>query len=324
MPIKPNTLDTLRFALELLKRIPRNTKISAPELHRQLQDAGWQRDLRTVQRQLEELSQTFDIERDDRSKPYGYQWKQQAKGLALPGLTEHESLLLALAHAHLRNLLPARVMRSMEPFFEQARAQLAPRPDQPLAARQAKAWLNKVRVVSTSMPLIAPELKAGVLEAVSEALYQDRWLEVSYRNSASKTTQSRVMPLGLAQQGPRLYLVCRFDGYDNERSLAMHRILSATPTGLPFERPKSFDLEKYDDDGRFGFGEGKRIKLRIRIQRGAGLHLLESPVSRDQTHKDLGDWLEISATVVASERLKWWLRGFGPAVEVLSPTKILR
>jgi hypothetical protein len=71
---KPSTLETLRFTLEMLKRIPRARKISAPELHDELAAAGFERELRTVQRQLDELSQHFDIERDDRSKPYGYQW----------------------------------------------------------------------------------------------------------------------------------------------------------------------------------------------------------------------------------------------------------
>ena len=74
----------------------------------------------------------------------------------------------------------------------------------------------------------------------------------------------------LAQQGPRLYLVCRFDGYDNERSLALNRISSAAVSTLGFERPKDFDLQKYDADGRFGFGEGKRISLKFRIKRAAG------------------------------------------------------
>jgi hypothetical protein len=109
---KASTLETLRFTLELLKRIPRTHKVSAPELYRQLSDAGLERDLRTVQRQLDELAQHFDIERDSRSKPYGYQWKPAARGLSLPGLNEKESLLLTLAQQHLRNLLPAEVLAS--------------------------------------------------------------------------------------------------------------------------------------------------------------------------------------------------------------------
>ena len=123
------------------------------------------------------------------------------------------------------------------------------------------------------------------------------------------------MPLGLAQQGPRLYLVCRYRAYDNERSLALHRILSAEMSTIVFDRPKEFDLKKYDDDGRFGFGNGKKVKLTFCIQRSAGFHLLESPLSADQKVVEHQDGkLEIAATVVDSSMLEWWLRGFGERI----------
>lgn len=122
------------------------------------------------------------------------------------------------------------------------------------------------------------------------------------------------MPLGLAQQGPRLYLVCRYAGYDNERSLALHRILSAKATTIPFDRPKDFNLAAYDNDGRFGFGEGRCICLTFRISKDAGFHLTETPLSKDQTVTEAEDHYEICATVVDSAQLDWWLRGFGEEV----------
>lgn len=57
-----------------------------------------------------------------------------------------------------------------------------------------------------------------MFDAVSEALYYNRWLNIDYSNAHGTRRQVEVMPLGLAQQGSRLYLVCRFKGYDNERS----------------------------------------------------------------------------------------------------------
>ena len=74
MPQRPDTLETVLLAVELLRRIPRGRKITASELHRQLKDAGIERSERTIQRQLEMLSSHFEIERDERSKPYGYRW----------------------------------------------------------------------------------------------------------------------------------------------------------------------------------------------------------------------------------------------------------
>lgn len=311
MAKRPDTLETALLAIELLRRIPRGRKVTASELHRQLRDAGIDRDLRTIQRQLDMLSGHFEIERDDRSKPYGYRWLQQAKALAVPNLTPQEALLLQLAEEHLKNLLPTRLMKSMEGFFGQARRNLGP----DSSARLEREWPGKVRVVATSQPLLPPRIVPGAFEVVSEALYSNRWLHLDYRNSGGKQSRVEVMPLGLVQQGPRLYLVCRYRGYDNERNLALHRILSAEMSTLTFDRPKDFNLKKYDDDGRFGFGEGERIRLTFRIERDAGLHLLESPLSNDQQVVELEDGeLEIMATVVDSAMLEWWLRGFGSAI----------
>ena len=314
MAKRPDTFETVLLALELLRRIPRNRKISASELFEQLASTGVERNLRTIQRQLEMLSKHFEIERDERNKPYGYRWKERARGLALPMLSEHESLLLTLAERQLRSQLPGSLMKSMEGFFAQARSNLGPQS----SAKREREWLSKVRVVSETQPLLPPKIKPGIFEEVSNALYANRWLKLDYKNAAGKGTSSaEVMPLGLAQQGPRLYLVCRFKGYDNERSLALHRIISAKASTIAFERPKDFDLQKYDDDGQFGFGKGRRIRLTFRIKKSAGAHLLETPLSTDQEVTDLGDWYEIKATVVDTAQLQWWLGGFGDNVNAV-------
>ena len=318
MPKRPDTFETVMLALELLRRIPRNHKISASELHKQLTQAGITRELRTVQRQLEMLVEHFDIECDDRSKPYGYRWKERAKGMSLQVLSEQESLLLMLAEQHLKNLLPSPLMKSMESFFIQARSSLGQAGDSKLE----RQWLSKVRVVSETQRLLPPKVLPGVLEDVSQALYANKLLNLEYRNASGAHTKAEVMPLGLAQQGPRMYLVCRFNGFDNERSLALHRIVSTKVSTLTFERPKDFDLQKYDDDRRFGFGNGKKIRLFFTIDKLAGNHLLETPLSLDQSVKDMGEQLRISATVVDSDQLDWWLRGFGDQVRGVRKTAL--
>lgn len=311
MTNQQSSQDVLLFNLELLRRIPRHARVTARELHEQLQAAGFKRDLRTVQRQLDLLSQHFDLERDDSSKPYGYRWLPHAKGLSIPSLTVQESLLLKLAEEQLRYLLPASLMRSMEGFFKQATATLVSS-EAPLLERQ---WRKKVRVVSTSQPLLPPPVDQAVFDTVSEALYRNRWLSLDYRNAQQTLrTGQRVMPLGLAQQGARLYLVCRYHGYDNERSLAINRIQAARMLVDGFVRPRLFDLQRYDEDGRFGFGEGERIRLAFSISKQAGYHLLESPLSEDQVIQELEDGYRVTAIVVDSLMLKQWLLGFGENV----------
>lgn len=318
MPKRPDTRETVLLALELLKRIPRLRKVSARELHEQL-PADLSRDLRTVQRQLDMLAGSFDIERDDSSKPFGYRWKEHGAGLSLPTLTEQESLMLALAEEYLRNLLPTSLMKSMSGFFSQAQRRLQSQG----SPQREREWLGKVRFVSETQPLLPPRIAPGVFDVVSQALYANRWLTLDYRNAEKLRSKIKVMPLGLAQQGPRLYLVCRYEGFDNERSLAMHRISKAEMSTVEFQRPRGFNLKSYDNDGRFGFGEGKRVQLVFRIDKGAGHHLLETPLSTDQQITETEEVFEVTATVVESEQLKWWLRGFGDAVTVREPRGLI-
>jgi predicted DNA-binding transcriptional regulator YafY len=318
MAKRPGGIETVLFTLELLRHIPRSRKVSAAELHEQLSSGGYDRDIRTIQRQLKTLSEHFPIELDEKSKPFGYRWAKDAKGLALPVLSEQESLLLQLAEQQLRNLLPDSLMKSLKSLFRQARANLSG--ESPGGAKRDKEWLSKVRVISTTLPLIAPDLKPGVFEHVSNALYGNRWLTLNYRSFNSKTATCEVMPLGLAQQGPRLYLVCRYRGFDNERTLAMHRILSAKALTLTFERPREFDFVTYEADGRFSYGEGRRVRLSFLIEQDMAMILQESPLSADQVVRDVDGKFRITATVVESILLDRWLLAYSPEISKLRRT----
>lgn len=92
MAKRSNTVETVRLAIELLRRIPRIGMVTAAELHRQLADAGIDRDLRTIQRQLKLLSEHFDIERGERGLTYGYRWLKGGAALELPQMTSQQPL----------------------------------------------------------------------------------------------------------------------------------------------------------------------------------------------------------------------------------------
>jgi predicted DNA-binding transcriptional regulator YafY len=310
MAKRASTQETLALAFELLKRIPISHKVTASELHEQLNQVGIERDIRSIQRNLEMLCEHFDIDKDDRSKPYGYSWIKGSKGLSLAQLTPQESLLLSLAEDYLSKLLPASVFSSLSGFFEEANRNLEPHSTN----NKESDWLKKVRVVSETQPLLPPKVDPDVFKNVSEALYHDRLLNLDYHNSKKEQRSALVMPLGLAQQGSRLYLVCRFDGYDNERSLALHRIQKASVSTYSFDHPKEFKLSQYDADGRFGFGEGEKCYLQFCISKKEGFHLLETPVSEDQQIDECPDHFKVAATVIDSKQLERWLRGFGESV----------
>ncbi|AMO56237.1 hypothetical protein EZMO1_2122 [Endozoicomonas montiporae CL-33] len=313
MSKRSSAMDTSLLMLEMLKRIPKNRWITAKELQQQLSDAGFERDIRTIQRHLNNLagSSQFNIILNDLGHPYGYRWGKHSEGFTTSSLSTQESLILRMAEEYLKNLLPSNLMASMSGFFEEANRNINQAPD----LQKESEWLSKVIVTPESQPLLPPQLQEGVFEQVSHALYNNCWLQISYTNAEGINKGAQVMPLGLAQQGPRMYMVCRYRGFQDDRALALHRIEQARAMTLTFDRPEDFDLKQFDAERRFTYGRGEKVKLSFSIQKDAGLHILESRLSEDQEHIDKGDWYDISATVVKSAQLKWWLNTFDDRIK---------
>lgn len=303
-------LDNALLILEILRRIPRRNYTTSAHLREQVVAAGYEVTLRTVQRHLDAICSRFAIECDTRGKPFGYRWLEGTEGLKLPLLTASEALLLQLAKSEVSQLLPARALVSMAPLFATAHRELEATP----APQVERRWLKKVQRIPESQPLLAPKIAAGVFEAVSDALYRECKLRIHYRSAQAQRKTATIWPLGLVQQGVRLYLVCRFEGYDNERILALPRIVQAVACVESFPWPSGFDLADYCSGGDFGVSHGRNIRLRFCIDKACGQHLLETPLAADQTTCDLGDALEIKATVVETELLHRWLRGWGEKV----------
>ena len=306
----PKMLETLAFALQLLRKIPRTPSyINAQDLTRALEGEGIQRTKRSVERVLKRLTQENFIECDDTTKPYRFSHFQGSSGFWLADMSYNDALLIHLAEKQLKYLLPPALTTSMNPFFKQAQEKL-------LGSDNSKAskWLEKVDFVSPSQPLHAPEIRPGIFETVSRCLFNDQKLDIHYRNRHDKKRSFTVNPIALVQCGAVLYLVVTFDGADELAQLALHRIINAKSSNFQSTRPKNFQLKQYIDDAKFGFGEGERVRLTFDIVRGAGFHLTESRLSEDQTVEEFDDEYRISATVVDSLQLRSWLLSFGDEI----------
>ena len=313
MKEKEDNSSAIKIRLEILTLIPkRPKKISSTEIYQKLTALGYQRTERSIQRALTDLCEQFDqLECDDRAKPYAYCWKEKSVGLNLPMLNEAQSLVLRLAQQQLKLLLPHNVMASMEGFFTQANENLAYDADK----KAAKEWLKKVAVAPTSQPLIPAKCSMEIFDQISSALYHNKMLKITYRNQANETHEAWVKPLAFVQQGASNYLVAQYEGQSDYRHLALHRFLAAEASTLSFDRPADFSLKKHMDDQRFGFGQGNKIRLRFKIEKAAGFHLTETPLSEDQHIELQGDYYQVEATVVESAMLDWWLAKFGEQIQ---------
>ncbi|MCI7353534.1 MAG: WYL domain-containing protein [[Actinobacillus] rossii] len=305
-------LETARLIIQILNYIPKNRKITVSELFELLKDNGFERDKRTIQRTLKSICDNFDVECDDRSRPYGFRWKEQSKGLSLPLLTEQQSLVLMLAERQLGNLLPSNIMDSMKPFFEQAKSQLI----YDNKGKLANQWLDKVDVVPMNLPQLPAPIDTQIFNQVSIALYRNHYLNIEYRNTVNKIHKAQVMPLALVHQEGRTYLLVRYPEFGDEiKHLALHRFLSAEISTMTFERPRDFNLKKYKNEGHFYYGKGQKVKLTFCIEKWHGFYLLETPLSEDQVVlEETEDYYKFQVTVIDSMLLDWWIAKFGEEI----------
>jgi predicted DNA-binding transcriptional regulator YafY len=311
--------DTLLRQWELLRSIPRAPrKIDVASLVTKLQTAGYKTTKRSIQRDLNLLSSVFPLICDDRSQTYGWSWSADAPTFDLPAMDGPTALTLRLIEQFIPTLLPPTIRNHLAPQFERARAVLRANHDNAL-----RQWADCVRVVPREMPLLAPKFNNDAVRTIYDALLAGHRVAADYRSRANDTDEVKtyeVNPLGLVVRGNLLYLVCTLWDYQDIRQLALHRVLTASPTDKPVTRPDGFNLDQYIQSGEFQYPVGPPIQLKAKFSRGAAAHLVETPLSDDQIIESVdADYVCVTATVLDSAQLDWWLLGFGSSVLVLEP-----
>lgn len=318
MPAKPDSHQTLLRQWDMLRHIPRHpAKATASEIASRLVENGYQVTKRTVERDLVAMSAVFPLLADERSTPYGWSWAAKAAPLDVPQLTPTQALALVLVQEHLAALLPGAVSRDLEPYFRMARQRLSDE----ATGGAGRRWVERVRIVPPTQPLRAPRVDPAVHTNVTDALLRDLKLSIAYRGrGATREKAAVISPLGLVQRGPVLYLAVAYDGFEDVRTLALHRMSRAEVLSERSEPPAGFDLGRHVGSGVLDFGSGEHIKLVALFDDDAALHLAESPLSDDQAITPAGkDLVHLSATVADTPQLRWWLLGFAGRVEVIEP-----
>ena len=308
------TRNTLARQWELLKLLPtRGSGKTAKEIAETLAEAGFVVSKRQVERDLIDLQEVFGLQCNDASIPYGWRWGSAP--VELPGVTLAEALSLQIVEETLKPLLPGSVLRTIQPRFEQAKVKLAALAEQNPAA----TWANKVMSVPPTLPMLPPVVDEELLELVQSALLNNEQLDVVYLGFSNEPKELRLHPLGLVVRGAVTYLVATAFDYTDVRLYAVHRFQSAGRIYETAKRPKGFKLAQYVDEGALQFGKGGVLKLVARIDAVLAKYLTETPLSANQKLKPLDGGFELSASVVDSWQLHWWILSRAGSIEVISP-----
>ncbi|WP_262966432.1 helix-turn-helix transcriptional regulator [Methylobacter psychrophilus] len=314
--------DPLLRQWEMLKLIPRERKITVKELKNKLEGLGFSVSRRTLERDLDRLSIPFTLEVDSRSKPYGWRYALNMQPCNIPGLTSSEALTLVLLETYLKTLLPVAITDNLAGQFSAARQFFS------VEHTDSKLhdWLKKVKVLTPGQPLLSPIIDPHIQRTVNQALMQGLQLEMDYlaaNASQAKRFQS-VHLQGLVQYGSVIYLVTTINDHNDLRLLVLHRIKKITLKNEPLRNLDGFNLQAYIDKGGFGFGKSSQVITLIAIfKNGVGLHLVETPLAKDQQIGRLDDnKLQITAEVLDTPQLLRWLSSHGADVEVLGPANL--
>ncbi|QEI07903.1 WYL domain-containing protein [Pigmentiphaga aceris] len=110
----------------------------------------------------------------------------------------------------------------------------------------------------------------------------------------------------------------------NPTMYRLDRVSAAETLNQHFEYPADFSLATYvDTERKFDFYPEGQIKLVLRFKAHAAQSVLDGKIAPDQTIKrNNNGTTTVRATVTLSDKLRWWIRAFGPGVEVLSPRKL--
>lgn len=278
---------------------------------------------KTVQRMLTKLEETRHVESVRHGRALYWHKLEGAQGLG-GGKGSMMNFDDALALQTLRRFssrqIPTLVAQSLTHLFDAADRRLALSNND--VERSYTQWSGKVAVESGAFALKVPDIDAANFSTITRALFHERKLKIVYRPRSNPTNETwqQVLPLGLVEVGGTVYLIAGREGKPNPTMYRVNRVQHAEISLESFVYPATFKLETYVKEQRqFDFLVEGTVPVALRFTAGAGDHLLETPICDDQTHIVEGDRLEVRGVVALSLRLRWWLRSFGPNVEILEP-----
>ncbi|NLD14058.1 MAG: WYL domain-containing protein [Gammaproteobacteria bacterium] len=313
--------SSIRLLL-ILKHIPREPSfINSHQLLDILKDCGHAVSLRTIQRDLQSLSQYFPLIQTAPTGPgkegLGWAFAKDSKNVSFPVLGGPAALAVVMAIEYLETLLPVNVLGYLKPYREEALQLLAE-----IDHGKLHSWTNKVRVAPQQLQL-APQIDSQSLQGIYLALLENKQIRATYKGKPDRI----IHPYGLAQQGDSLYLICRFFEFDDIRVTALQRYSKVEVLDKEVRSFPDFKIDDYLNQGIMQWlpAEQKIIKMVLRVNQWLSQFLEERPLTEQQKiEPDGGEspFAVVEATLQDSTLLRRWLLSHSNDLEILQPAEL--
>ena len=262
-----------------------------------------------------------------------YAWSETAF-LTASDINQEELIAMGVLQRYGTDLLSQRVRRVLEPYFNRAKDEMVDRGvnaglREPRAIKTVDAWLSKIAVLPAVLPFQRPEVSAEVEAAIHEALFNQHTVSLRFKGKplTPGNPGKTVSPLGIVQQGVRVYLVGLDHSANLVKTFLFHRISSIGPAREDYRVPKNWNLEKFLEKGigspeldpeLYGVAHAMKFWVHADTQ-----WIKETPFGASNSqivitdNPDRSYWLE--ATVVLSEELIRWLLSMSYHIKVIEP-----
>ena len=305
--------------LQLIPRYPR--KVTTANVRDDLNDSGYEASLRTIQRDLQELSRVFPIISDERNSPFGWSWEKDAQGYESPAMDPIQALTFSLAAQYLEPLMPKANFKSVEDFFARAESVLTGNEKSKL-----HKWRKRVKVIPENIRFKEPKINLEIRQKLYQAVYEGTQIKALYRKRGNTISDERHMhPLGIVVKGSMHYLICMMDEDPNEpRYLPLQRFEKVELLDEASKESKNFDLDQFIHKNNLGFAYSSDLyTFEAIFDKTMAFHLLETPLNDTQIIEELdGNRLKVKARIPDTLQFEQWLMSFGSDVEVLKPKKL--
>lgn len=310
----------------ILMALPRWPKYkTTSELVDYLDTQGIKASKRTVQRDIQILSSSWsfniiDTPATGRGKEgVGWAFGSDVASQGIPSMDPSAALTFLMGYEHLKTLLPKQVLCHIEPYREEAKNIL-----ETFNQANFSSWIDKIRIIPNA--ILAPAaVDQDAINLIYQALLSNLQFTCTYNGKEGQV----ISPYGIIQRANTLYLLCKFFGYEDIRITALQRFAEIEILDKKIRKGNSFLIDDYLSSGAMlcpiNYEAGhKTIKLKAKIDEDLQFHLNEMPLANDQTitKKSLEGWHSLSATVLDSHELRYWLLSQGDKIEVTAPKAI--
>lgn len=190
-----------------------------------------------------------------------------------------------------------------------------------LQRREAQHMRERIHVDGASW--FSREEDAPAFEAIQQAVWQDRKVQMSYGRGDGSAAERLVDPLGLVVKGRIWYLIAGVEG--DLRTYRVSRVAQAAITDEPAVRPAGFDLAAYWAQSTADF-KANLPQYPVRVRADAeivpSLHHMRFADVEEVSAPEADGWVQVRLRFEIEQEALAQVLSFGARIEVIEPEEL--